>query len=135
MKTLEDIKQKISELLRLSPDWLEPGQGCINEDAVKDAHRWLDHFSHIDYWKGEYIPRVYPSLSNGVRLEWTFNGRDLEVEFNGGNYFIFLAHDRFAEKEPTVWELCVDSNHEAARLINWLSGNWTPCGKTPVHLR
>lgn len=107
------VGQKIEEFRTYKANWDSYGAKAISAQALNFAKVFFNGAYTRLAAHGFPQPDVFvcPTTTGGVQFEWTVKGRELELEIQQGEKFMFLKGDE--EGSCDRWE--------AMRLIEWVA--------------
>ena len=113
-----DIVERLSELKNLSDGWLDGEGSKLNAEGVD----WLASELDNAYPTSLPLPRIYPTESGNVRLEWLFKSEDVSLDIDlltrtSNWHRLNLESD---EEEETNFNLATQDGWET--LFNKLQG-------------
>jgi hypothetical protein len=82
---VEDYEKKLADLAKLEANWDSYGGKTIDPRCIESARKGLQHCP-----EGMPKVRVVPCSDGGVQLEWSKDGRELEIEFSPDGSVTFL---------------------------------------------
>lgn len=106
-KWIRSLERTLDTFRTLQAGWDSYGGLPINEGAIEHAKQFLNNtlFSTLDK------PFITPTSNGGVQVEWTRNGKDLEIAFLSLTELHYFYSDSTSERENEL-----HSNFEEARI-------------------
>lgn len=97
---------RITELERLQPGWLDGEGEAISRHALLEMRSLLDEL-------GDHLPRarLYPTADGGVRAEWTVQRRELSIVIDEDGYFAHLLDHATGEAPSKEGEKASEALH------------------------